>query len=146
MKEVRWEGIHFSMAIERPAAGTVVVRFSGWDAGEFGDMPMLELAKDLSNEARIELFIDAREVKGASIEVSGDWSQWLGKHRTSFKHISMLTGSRFIQVTANFVRRYGELGELMRIYTEPAAFDEALEQSIAGAGKVRSKLTKPQPT
>lgn len=97
LKEVRWEGIHFSLAIERPAAGIVVVRFSGWDAGEFGDMPMLELAKGLANEARIELFIDAREVQGASIEVSGDWSQWLGKHRTSFKHISMLTGSRFIK-------------------------------------------------
>jgi len=46
-----------SEAMERPAAGIVVVRFSGWDAGEFGDMPMLELAKDLTNEARIELLI-----------------------------------------------------------------------------------------
>ena len=133
LNDVRWEGIHFSLAIERPAASVVVMRFSGWDAGEFGDMPMQELAKDLVSNDQIELFIDAREVKGASIEVSGEWSQWLGKHKGSFKHISMLTGSRFIQVTANFVRRYGELGELMRIYTEPAAFDEALEESIARA-------------
>ena len=131
LKDVRWEGIHFSLAIERPAEGVVVLRFSGWDAGEFGDMPMQELAKDFVRQDQIELFIDARDVKGASIEVSGEWSQWLGKHKASFKHISMLTGSRFIQVTANFVRRYGELGELMRIYTEPAAFDEALEESIA---------------
>jgi hypothetical protein len=133
LKDVRWEGIHFSLAIERPAASVVVMRFSGWDAGEFGDMPMQELAKDLVSHDQIELFIDARDVKGASIEVSGEWSQWLGKHKESFKHISMLTGSRFIQVTANFVRRYGELGDLMRIYTEPVAFDEALEESIARA-------------
>ena len=146
LKEVRWEGIHFSLAIQRPVAGIVVVRFSGWDVGEFGDAPMMELAKDLANEVRIELFIDAREVKGASIEVSSDWSQWLGKHRTSFKHISMLTGSRFIQVTANFVRRYGELGELMRIYTDPAAFDEALEQSIEDANQVRSEPARPEST
>src|SRR6185503_945914 len=136
LKDVRWEGIHFSLAIERPAASVVVMRFSGWDAGEFGDMPMQELAKDLVSNDQIELFIDAREVKGASIEVSGEWSQWLGKHKGSLKHISMLTGSRFIQVTANFVRRYGELGELMRIYTESAAFDEALEESIARARDV----------
>jgi hypothetical protein len=143
VKDVRWEGIHFSLAIERPAVGIVVVRFSGWDAGEFGDAPMRELAKDLLNETRVELFVDAREVKGASIEVSGDWSQWLGKHRASFKHITMLTGSRFIQVTANFVRRYGELGELMRIYTEPAAFDEAVEESIARVRGVRSEPNQP---
>ena len=141
LKDIRWEGIHFSLAIERPAAGIVLLRFSGWDAGEFGDAPMLELAKDLINDARIELFIDVWDVKGASIEVSGDWSQWLGKHKLSFKHISMLTGSRYIQVTANFVRRFGELGELMRIYTEPAAFDSALNESIEVALK-----DTPQPT
>ena len=120
------------------------MRFSGWDAGEFGDMPMQELAKDLVSNDQIELFIDAREVKGASIEVSGEWSQWLGKHKGAFKHISMLTGSRFIQVTANFVRRYGELGELMRIYTESAAFDEALEESIARARDVDLEANLPR--
>lgn len=144
LKDVRWEGIHFTVGIERPAAGIVLVRFSGWDAGEFGDMPMVELGKDLAKEARIELFIDARDVKGASIEVSGDWSQWLGKHRTSFKQISMLTGSRFIQVTANFVRRYGELGELMRIYSDPVAFDGALDLAIQGAKNVRPEPARPQ--
>jgi hypothetical protein len=129
--DVVYEGVHCRLAIERPAPAVVVVRLGGWDAGEFGDVPMQELAKDLAADNRIELFIDARASKGASIEVSGEWAQWLGKHRSRFKHISMLTGSRFIQLTANFVRRFAELGDVMRIYADPVAFDGALAQSIA---------------
>jgi hypothetical protein len=38
----------------------------------------------------------------------------------------MLTGTSFVQLTADFVRRFAELGDAMRIYTDGAAFDEAL--------------------
>jgi hypothetical protein len=38
----------------------------------------------------------------------------------------MLTGSRFVQLTADFVRRFAELGDAMLIYTDGVAFDEAL--------------------
>jgi phage regulator Rha-like protein len=38
----------------------------------------------------------------------------------------MLTGSRFVQLTADFIRRFAELGGAMLIYTEGAAFDDAL--------------------
>lgn len=50
-----------------------------------------------------------------------------------FRHISMLTGSRFIKLTADFVRRFAELGDLMRIYTDPSAFDGALSNAIGNA-------------
>jgi hypothetical protein len=33
-------------------------------------------------------------------------------------------------MTADFVRRFADLQGLMRIYTEPAAFDAALEESL----------------
>jgi hypothetical protein len=129
-RDVVREGVHCRLAIDRPATGIVVVKLSGWDAGEFGDLPMRELARDLVADRPIELFIDARDVKGASIEVSGEWARWLATNRAHFQHISMLTGSRFVQLTANFVRRFAELGDIMRIYTDPAAFDLALLESI----------------
>jgi hypothetical protein len=43
----------------------------------------------------------------------------------------MLTGSRFVQLSAELVRRFAELGDLMRLYTDPAAFDEALGGAVA---------------
>jgi hypothetical protein len=38
----------------------------------------------------------------------------------------MLTGSPFIQLTAKFVQRFSDLGDIMRIYADAAAFDAAL--------------------
>lgn len=112
LTDVLYEGVH--------------CRLAGLDAGEFGDVPMQELAKDRSLGRPIELLIDARAVRGASVQVSSEWAQWLGKHRSGFRRISMLTGSRFIQLTAHVVRRFADLGEVMRIYSDPRAFDAAL--------------------
>jgi hypothetical protein len=127
---IHHEGIHCQLTIERPRAAMVVIKLAGWDAGEFGDLPMRELAKDLAANPTIELFIDARDVKGATTDVSGDWANWLNMHRARFQHISMLTGSRLIQVTAKFVREYADLVEVMKIYTDAAAFDAALRDAI----------------
>jgi hypothetical protein len=121
---VKYEGVNAGLAIERPAAGVVVLRLAGWDTGEFGDAAMREIEKDFDEP--IQLFIDARAVKGASIDVSNDWALWLRGNRERFAQISMLTGAPFVQLTAKFVQRFAELGEVMRIYTDPSAFDAAL--------------------
>ncbi len=131
---VRFEGVHCSIVIERPRRGLVVLRIVGRDVGEFGVAPMLDVERDFASGAPIELFVDARRVQGASLDVSSDWAQWLGRHRDAFRHVSMLTCSRFIQMTADFVRRFAGLGETMRIYTDPSAFDDALTAASAAGG------------
>jgi hypothetical protein len=123
---VEYEGIHSTLAIRRPAPGMAVVVLTGSDIGEFADFPMHELVKDLERFGSIELFIDARAVRSASIEVSSEWAFWMSTHRAQFSHISMLTGSRYIQITADFVRRFAGLIDRMRIFTDAAAFDESL--------------------
>jgi hypothetical protein len=109
------------------------LRISGTDIGEFRDAPMLHLSEFLDGAEPIDLFIDARDVRGASIEVSGDWARWLRSHKGQLRDVSMLTGSRFVQVTADFVRRFADMEGIMRIYTEPAAFDAALAKAQADA-------------
>ena len=130
---VHYEGAFCELSIASPASGVVVLTIAGRDVGEFGSVPMDRLEQYLSDDRLVELYIDARHTKGASVEVSNDWAQWLGAQRDRFAHISMLTGSRFIQVTAGFVRSFSGLEDIMRIYTEAAAFDEALAASIAKA-------------
>lgn len=128
-----WESVRCTFVIERPARGIVVLRISGHDVGEFGDEPMRELERHIGEEGVIELFIDARNTEGATIDVSSDWAQWLGAHRAACERISMLTGSRFVQLTAEFVRRFAGLGEIMRLYATPADFDEALAVATKAA-------------
>jgi len=133
VEPVRFDGAHCSIVIERPRRGLVVLRIAGRDVGEFRDQPMLDIEKDFAPGAPIELFVDARRAQGASLDVSSDWAQWLGRHRASLRQVSMLTSSRFIQITADFVRRFAGLGDIMRIYTDPSGFDDALAAATAGA-------------
>lgn len=123
---LEYEGIHCSLVIRRPAAAVVVVVLQGSDTGEFADLPMRELAKDLDRYGSIDLFIDARAVRGASIEVSSEWAFWMRTNARNLGQICMLTGSRYIQITAQFARRFVGLGEQMKIFTDPAAFEESL--------------------
>lgn len=125
-REIRYKGDHCNLAIELFPQHLVVLRISGTDVGEFGAEPMSELDEWLAGAGPVDCFIDAREVRGASIEVSGEWAAWLSAHRDSLSSVTMLTGSRFIQVTAEFVRRFAGLEGIMRICTEAAAFDSAL--------------------
>jgi hypothetical protein len=130
---VLYEGIHCRLALDRPAPGVIVLRLTGWDVGEFGDAPMKEIARLLEPSQAAQLYIDARQVKGATIDVSNDWALWLSSHRSSFAHVSMLTGGPFVQLTAKFVRRFAGLDDTMRIYTDAAAFDRDLGEAIAAA-------------
>jgi hypothetical protein len=128
---VRFKTKLCELTIERPAAAIIVLRLSGHDIGELGDAPFRELASDFAGAtARHELFIDARAAQGASIEVSGSWAGWLQHHKAQLRVVHFLTASRFIQLSADFVRRFAELGESMRIYTEAAVFDAELESAI----------------
>lgn len=139
---VRFEGIHCAMTIERPATGVVVVAYEGVDSGELGDLPFRELASDLEGEGMLELFIDARATRTASLDVSSEWAAWFARHRERFVHISMLTGSRFIQLTADLVRRFSDLGDRMRIYTDPVAFDGALSNAVGNATAARDRTPR----
>lgn len=125
-----YQGVHCTLAINRPARAIVTVILAGSDIDEFADYPMQELAKDLQRFESIELFIDARAVRGASIEVSSRWALWMRTHNTRLKQINMLTGSRYIDVTAKFVRRFVGLADRMRIYTDAVAFEQSLAASI----------------
>src|SRR3954465_10302417 len=94
---LRFDGVHCSIVLERPAASVILLRISGTDTGELADAPMQALHDWLASSAPVKLFIDARAVRGASIDVSSEWAVWLNEHRSQLQSITMLTGSKFIQ-------------------------------------------------
>ena len=126
-----WDAPNSSLSLRRPAPGIVVITVSGTDVGEHGEGPFEELLQDVRSP--FDLFVDARASRGVTIEVSAEWTRFLAKHRTSLRSFHMLTGSRFVQLTANFVRNFAQFGELMRIYTEAAAFDDELTMRLRHA-------------
>jgi hypothetical protein len=127
---VEYDGVHCSLVILRPAPAVAVVVLQGSDIGEFADFPMRELARDLGLYGSIDLFIDARAVRGASIEVSSEWAFWMRTNARHLRQICMLTGSRYIQITAQFAQRFVGLGEHMKLFTDPKAFEETLAAAV----------------
>jgi hypothetical protein len=132
---LRFDGVHCSIVLERPSESVVLLRISGTDTGELGDAPMQALHGWLSEGASVKLFIDARAVRGASVDVSSEWAAWLSDHRSQLAMVTMLTGSRFVQITAEFVRRFADLNGIMWVCTEPEVFDLALSQALKGTGQ-----------
>ena len=132
---IHYEGTFCELRLDAPAPGVVLLAISGHYTGEFGSLPMTQLEARFAGHDGIELYIDARRTKAASTEVSGGWAVWLGAHRSHFKHISMLTGSRFIEITAGFVRSFSALEDIMRLYTDAEAFDQAVADSVAAASR-----------
>jgi hypothetical protein len=123
--EVLLEAPHSVLRFRRPRPGLVVLVVTGKDVGEHGSSPFDELAKDAA-DGSFHLFVDARAARGVTIEVSSDWGRWLMQQRAQLLSVHMLTGSRFVQLTAQTVRNFAELGERMRIYTDPVAFEDEL--------------------
>ncbi|HXS77833.1 MAG TPA: hypothetical protein VN753_16760 [Terracidiphilus sp.] len=126
---VRFEGVHCSIVLERIATSVILLQIRGTDTGELGDAPMRALGDWLADSGPVKFFIDARAVRGASIDVSSEWAAWLNAHRAQLQSITMLTGSKLIQITAEFVRRFAGLNGIMWVCTEPAVFDLALHQA-----------------
>jgi hypothetical protein len=123
----RLESPACSFLIERRGAALVYVRIDGHDVGEFGDLPMRCIEVFLAEGVPAALFIDARHSRGATMNVSNDWSAWLARNRDRFAAIHMLAGSRYVHFTAEFVRRFSELEQLMRVHTSPGEFDAVLQ-------------------
>lgn len=109
----------------------MVLTIAGSDVGEFGDAPMLVMDEWLAGIGGVQLFIDARAVRGASVDVSGAWANWLERKKPQLSGITMLTGSPFVRITAEFVRAFAGLDGIMRICTEPAVFDKALAEATS---------------
>lgn len=119
-----------SLTIRVAARGVYLVVLSGRDVGELGDAPFRELDR-LLGEARAEIFIDAREARSATPEVSAAWARFLGTRRDRLARVTMLTANRFLAVSAELVRQYSDLGAAMRVVSDAGAFEAALGAAIA---------------
>jgi hypothetical protein len=115
----------------------LLLKIDGKDVGEHGELPMKALAGMLPAQAQVELFIDAGGALGVSTDVSAGWAIWLSKHRDAFSRINMLTGSTFVQLTASFIRRWADIGEIMHVYTDASAFEAALSARLIRASTAR---------
>ena len=121
----KFETDECKIAISRLGVARILVALEGRDRGQLGREPFLELEKNFAADRPLELFIDLQSAVGASLDVSGSWAIWLRANKERLAQVSMLIGSPFIQLSAQAVQRFSELGEKARIYSDRREFEKA---------------------
>jgi hypothetical protein len=120
--QTRFETPDCTLEIGRVRRGRLLIVLSGKDLGELGSAPFERLEAELMRSPSLELFIDLQAASGATLEVSGSWAVWLRKNEARLHKVTMLTGSPFIHLSAKAVKRFSQLGERARLYSDPLKF------------------------
>ena len=118
--------------IHRLRPGVVLMRAGGLDRGELGWAPMDELREDLRRFAPVEIFIDGADVDAVTAAASDKWTDWLGTNRAAIKSCSILARSKFMHITVEVAKLFSRTGEMIRVYLDPAAFEEAIARAAPG--------------
>ena len=118
------------MVLSRIGPAVVLITATGHDKGQFGEAPFEWLEREMGRHGIIEVFVDTREMFNATQTVAGRWSEWIQRHRSRLKHMSLLVSSKYVQLTVEVAKLFSRTGELMRVYTDAPAFSDAISQSL----------------
>lgn len=121
-----------SMTFTRVRPGVVLVRISGYDRGEFGDVPFDLMQAEIQRWGKIELFVDATETPGAVTAVRELWTEWFRVHQRGLVRVHAISGSNFVEMALSVAKTLSRTGELMQLYSDREGFDAALQRAGKG--------------
>jgi hypothetical protein len=137
VREVIEGGVRLSagkawFAFYRLRPGVVLVCAGGADRDDLGWAPMDELREDLVRFGPVELFIDGSDVNAVTTASSDKWTEWLAGNRERIQRCNMLVRSKFMQITVEVSRFFSRTDDMVRIYLDEAAFEEAITRAAPG--------------
>lgn len=104
-------------------AGAMLVTIAGLDTGQFGARTLDEIRLELLRHRPLELFIDAREAVGAAVSVSQEWTRFFSLNREHLSRVSVLVGSKVVELTVAIAQHLSRTGNLIQIYSDAETFD-----------------------
>jgi hypothetical protein len=107
----------------RRGRGVLEVRIEGTDKGQFGTAALDEIALAIVRERPIELFVDASKASMPTVEVSKEWTHFFSLNRKDLKRVSVLVGSRSVELTVAIAQHLSRTGNLIQIYSDRSLFD-----------------------
>jgi hypothetical protein len=110
----------------RIRAGALLVTISGVDDGQFGRMCLEEIEVHLLAHRPLELFVDAEAAIAVVVEVSREWTHFFSANRDKLKRVSVLAGTRAVELTVAIAQHLSQTGNLIQIYTDRSLFEARL--------------------
>jgi hypothetical protein len=123
---VQLKGDDCSFLFRAPRPGVLFVSISGYDVGELGSAPLDEMSAVIARHRPVELFFDTTETQGLTTKVREAWTEWFAANQPAIRRVSVLTSSKLVHLAISVAKLFSRTGELMQIYSERAAFEEAL--------------------
>ena len=115
----------------RLTPGALLVTISGNDQGQFGTAALDEIRLEIMRHGKIELLIDAEQAELVTVEVSQEWTRFFSTTRDKLTRVSVLTGSKLINLSVAIAHHLSGTGNLIQIYTDRELFEAALAKASA---------------
>jgi hypothetical protein len=116
-----------SFTYERVRPGVLLVSVAGSDMGQFGTASLDEVRLEMLRQRPVELFVDAAAAQLVSVPVSKEWTQFFSLNREHLSRVSVLVGSRAIELTVAIAQHLSQTGNLIQIYTDRELFAARLQ-------------------
>lgn len=122
-----------SFTYERLRPGVLLVTVAGSDMGQFGTASLDEVRLEMLRQRPVELFVDAEAAQLVSVAVSKEWTQFFSLNREHLSRVSVLVGSRAIELTVAIAQHLSQTGNLIQIYTARDLFAARLQAARPAA-------------
>jgi hypothetical protein len=116
----------------RLGPGALRVHIRGYDRGLLGAAVFEPIHAELKLYSPLALLVDARDTEGATSAVSTAWTAWFQEQRPRLHEVHILVASKLVGVTVNVAKHFSRTGELIRIHSDPAAFEAAAVRLVPG--------------
>jgi hypothetical protein len=107
----------------KAAPGVLEIAIEGVDRGQFGSAPLDEIARALVRDRPLELFIDASAASMPVVEVSREWTRFFALNRQDLERVSVLVGSKAVELTVAIAQHLSRTGKLIQIYSDRQVFE-----------------------
>jgi hypothetical protein len=139
------DGRHFQLTagqgefiFQQMGERALLVTIIGNDHGQFGSTALDEIRLAMLRNGELELLIDAERAANVSVEVSQEWTKFFSASRDQLSRVSVLTGTKLINLTVAIAQHLSNTGNMIQIYTDRGLFEAALAQ--AGKKKASARL------
>ncbi|WP_437514908.1 hypothetical protein [Sorangium sp. So ce1099] len=128
---VRISSDRCSYVLRRLRPGAVLVVVAGHEGGEFGEIPLDEIRREIARSGPLALFVDLRAVTVAAPSVSDAWTAFFAASRETISRVRILVGSRLLELVVALSKEASRTGEMIQIDDDPERFEAALAREAA---------------
>lgn len=135
-----------SFTYRRLRPGLMLLTIAGQDRNELGPLAYEPLDAEVARHGALDLSIDLRGADTVGGGVREGWTDWFQSRRASLKRVTILTGSRPIEMAVAVSKLFSRTGDLIQILTSPTLFSQALTLAAGRPVEVPEQAPLPLPT